>query len=206
MIRWSHRLLLALTFAAALAGCALVPQSEPQDIYRLPPPTISASDAETVSKSLRILTPVASGQLASRRIVVLPHGNRISGYSGSRWSSPAPVLWRDHLLEAFGNDGRIGRLSGDNEDVRAAWELGGVLRAFQSEYSNGEPRVVIEFNAKLVHERTRHIVASHEFVVSEEIAGKEVPQVIEAFGRAADTMSRRVIDWTISRLQSADSG
>lgn len=201
MIRCARRMALTFAFAVALTGCALVPQSKPQDIYRLPPSSITASGGESVDKSLRILTPVASGQIASQRIVVLPAGHRISGYGGSRWSSPAPILWRDHLIEAFGNDGRIARLSGDNEDVRAAWELGGVLRAFQSEYSNGEPRVVIEFDANLVDERTRHIVASHEFVVSEPIAGKKVPQVVEAFGRAADAMSRRVIDWTMNRLQ-----
>lgn len=201
MKRFAYRGLLAFAFATGLVGCTIVPEPTPRDVYRLPPSTIDTADAPEIDSSLRIRTPTTSGELASTRILVLPQGSRISAYGGSRWSAPAPILWRDHLHEAFGNDGRIRRLSGNHDGVRATWELSGVLRAFQSEYRNGEPRVVIEFDANLIDERTREIAATRKFRVREKIEGRQVPQVVDAFGRAADTTARQVIDWITHRLR-----
>lgn len=201
MNRFAYRSLLAFAFAAGLVSCTIVPEPTPKDVYRLPPSTVDAADSQAIDTSLRIRTPATSGELASTRILVLRQGNRVNAYSASRWSAPAPILWRDHLREAFGNDGRIRRLSGDDKNVRTTWELNGVLRAFQSEYRNGEPRVVIEFDANLIDERTREIAATRKFRVRENLEGRQVPQVVNAFGRAADTTARQVIDWITHRLR-----
>ncbi|MEX0607649.1 MAG: ABC-type transport auxiliary lipoprotein family protein, partial [Halofilum sp. (in: g-proteobacteria)] len=187
----------------ALSGCTVLPAPSPQDVYRLPPSTLSAADQGSVDQSLSILRPRASGALGSARIVVIPQDHRISAYGGSRWSATAPVLWRDYLLDAFRKDGHIDRLSGDNEDVRTDWELGGVLRSFHTEYREGEPHVVIEFDARLVDARSRQIAASRHFSVVQAVEGEQVPQVVEAFGRAADTMARQITDWTVQQLASA---
>ncbi len=184
----------------ALSGCAILSGPSLQDAYRLPPTTLTAADRGSVDLSLSILRPHASGALASPRIVVIPHDHRISAYGGSRWSSPAPVLWRDYVLDAFQKDGRIERLSGDNEDVSADWELGGVLRSFHVEYQAGEPRVMIEFDARLIEVESREIAASRHFVVTQGVDGEQVPQVVEAFGRAADTMARQLTEWTVQQL------
>lgn len=201
MNAFARTLAVALAFAAAGTGCAVLPDSTPEKVYRLPPPTLSAADGQVVNTSLRVATPAASGPLASPSIVVIPQGHRVSGYSDSRWSSAAPVLWRDHLVEAFGEDGRVRRISGDNLDARSAWELGGLLRAFQTEYRDGEPRVIIEYQAHLIDGRNGQIAASREFVVREPIDGTQVPQVVEAFGRAADRTARQVIDWAVIQLR-----
>lgn len=184
----------------ALNGCTILPGPSDQDVYRLPPPTLTASDQGSVDVSLSILRPKASGALASPRIVVIPQDHRVSAYRGSRWSAPAPVLWRDYLLDAFQKDGRIDRLSGDSEGVRADWELGGMLRSFHTEYQQGGPRVMIEFDARLVDTQSREIVASRQFVVTQPIDGEQVTQVVEAFGRAADQMARQITAWTVQQL------
>lgn len=184
----------------ALNGCTLLSGSSDQDVYRLPPPTLTASDRPPIDASLRIVRPNASGALASARIVVIPQDHRISAYSGSRWSSPAPVLWRDYLLDAFRKDGRIDRLSGDSESVRADWELGGVLGSFHTEYKQGGPRVVIEFDARLIDRQSREIAASRHFVATQAVDGEQVPQVVEAFGRAADQMAKQITAWAVQQL------
>lgn len=194
-------LLLAVAFATTGAGCAMLVDSAPESAYRLPASTLGAAEGQRIDTSLRIATPAASGALTSPSIVVVPEGHLVSGYGDSRWTTSAPALWRDHLVEAFGNDGRIPRLSGDNLDARTAWELAGVLRAFQTEYRDGEPHVVIEYKAHLLDARNGQIAASREFVVREPVHGAEVPQVVEAFGRAADATARQVIDWTVRQLR-----
>lgn len=184
----------------ALNGCALLSGPSTHDVYRLPPPTLTASDRDSIDVSLSILRPNASGALAGPRIIVIPRDQRISAYDDSRWSSPAPVLWRDYLLDAFQKDGRIDRLSGDDDDVRADWELGGMLRSFHTEYKQDGPRVVIAFDARLVDTESREIVASREFMVTQPVDGEQVVQVVEAFGRAADQIARQITAWTVQEL------
>jgi cholesterol transport system auxiliary component len=187
--------------AAALSACSLFPESTPQDIYRLPPSTVAASRGEAADISLRINHPAANDVLSSTRIVVVPEGNRLSVYKGARWSTPVPFLWRDHLLDAFRSDGRIARLSSAAEGLQADVELGGELRAFQTEYRAGLPEVVIYLDARLVEAASKRIIASRRFAVMEEVNGEEIPAVVGAFGRANDALARELIDWTIQNVQ-----
>jgi cholesterol transport system auxiliary component len=187
--------------ASALSACSLFPESTPQDIYRLPPSTVAASRGEAADIALRINHPAANDVLSSTRIVVVPEGNRLSVYTGARWSTPAPFLWRDHLLDAFRSDGRIARLSSAAEGLQADVELGGELRAFQTEYRAGLPEVVIRLDARLVEAASKRIIASRRFAVMEAVNGEDLPAVVDAFGRANDTLARELIDWTIQNVQ-----
>lgn len=188
---------LLLVATTTLGACSVVPQSPPHDIYRLPPSSLGTGGGEPLDLSLRINRPAASDLLDSTRIVVVPEGHRLSAYQGARWSAPAPVLWRDHLLDAFHNDGRIARLSGAAERVWADVELGGTLRAFQTEYHAGGPEVVIQFDAQLVDSTGKRIIASRRFVAREAVQGAQLPAVVDAFGRASDGLARELIDWTL---------
>ncbi len=190
-----------LSIAAGLSACSILPASLPQDIYRLPPSSIGVSQGEPADTSLRINRPFAMDLLSSTRIVVVPEGNRISVYQGARWSSPAPVLWREHLLDAFHNDGRVTQLSSSAARLPAEVELGGVLRAFQVEYGAGEAEVVIRLDAHLVNTASKQTIASRRFSVKEEVNGDQVPAVVEAFGRANDALAREIINWTLQYVK-----
>ena len=61
----------------------------------------------------------------------------ISSYKGARWSDPVPLLVRNRLLDGFQRDGRVQRLSADDSNLQADYELSGELQAFQSEYQPG---------------------------------------------------------------------
>lgn len=191
------RCLGGLMMAGALGACSLLPDASPVSLYRLPPSSLVSSSAPPVDWSLRIVRPSVPEPLAGSRILVLPEPTRISAYQGARWSAPVPILWREWLLDAFSADGRVGRLSGDNDVLAADLELGGSLRAFQSEYRDGRPVVVIRLDARLV-DRHRHIIASQRFEALEIPQGPQVPAVVAAFGRAGDRVARAVVDWTLS--------
>lgn len=189
-----------LLAAVAINACTILPESPPQDVFRLPPSAIEARDGGT-DMPLRIARPSAGDVLNSVRIAVVPEGNRLSVYEGVRWSSPAPVLWRDQLLDAFRKDGRVERLSSGGEGLRADFELGGALRAFQTEYREGKPEVIIHFDARLVDTGGRRIVASRRFAATAKVAGDQVPAVVEAFGRATDALASQLIDWTVQHMR-----
>ncbi|MDR6582876.1 ABC transporter [Herbaspirillum sp. BH-1] len=183
----------------ALTACSILPKADPLAVYRLPAPTVatpaSTSNSAGPYRALRIVTPSANRSVDSERILVLPEGDMIKSYAGVRWSDPAPQLLRDRLLEAFQADGRFPQLSGDNANIAAEVELNGVLAAFQTEYRNGVPQVVIVYDARLVDTTTRQQLAARRFAVVQPVAGSKVPEVVTAFGAASERLAAEVVGW-----------
>lgn len=185
-----------IALGTLLGGCSILPRSEAPNVYLLPSTAmVAAAHQPVLQESLRIVTPEAARTLDSTRIAVLPQDNVITTYQGARWSDPAPRLLRDQLVDAFRADGRMAAVSSDDAQLQADMELRGDLRAFQSEYVQGVPVVVIRYDAQLVRGRSQKIVATRRFDIREPVAGKDVPQVVDAFGRATDQLAAQVISW-----------
>lgn len=196
-------LLLPLGLTALLGGCSLLPEAEPVQTYLLPSlqPQV-ASQAQPLARSLGIGRPQASLVLDSTRIAVVPQGSEISSYKGARWSDPAPALLRDRLLEAFQADGRFAALSSAEQHLQSDFVLAGNLLAFQSEYRDGKPEVVIRFDARLVRADTQRVTASRSFVVRQSSRTVEVPAVVDAFGQASNQLAGQLVEWTTQRIQA----
>ncbi len=193
----------SLAALATLGACSILPEagSSRSTCYRCTtlrpaPPRVP------VDWSLRIARPRTSLVLESPRIAVRPHGDEISVYQGARWSDPAPSLLRDRLMQAFQADGRVRGLSSDDSNLQADFELGGDLRAFQTEYPNGQASALIRYDARLVRTDDKRVVASRRFEVSQPVDGKKVAAVVSAFGKAGDTLSAQVLDWTLRQASA----
>lgn len=198
--------LLALSAALSLTGaCSILPQGEPVDIYRLPVNQASHS-ATPVEWSLRLNKPLASETLAGPRIAVIPQGDVLSSYKGARWSDPVPLLVRNRLLDGFQRDGRVQRLSADDSNLQADYELAGELQAFQSEYrAGGAVDVVIRYDARLVQGRSQRILASKRFEVRQPLADTQVSAVVAGFGAASDQLAGQVVNWTVAQSAQAQA-
>jgi len=198
--------LLALAAALSLASaCSILPQSEPVDTYRLPVNQASHSTIP-VAWSLRLNKPLASEVLAGPRIAVIPQGDVISSYKGARWSDPVPLLVRNRLLDGFQRDGRVQRLSADDSNLQADYELSGELQAFQSEYQpGGKVDVVIRYDARLVQGRSQRILSSKRFEVRQPLADTQVSAVVAGFGAASDQLARLVVNWTVAQSSQAQA-
>lgn len=199
-----HRALLSAAAIATLllAGCSVLPSQEPTDVYRLPAAEQPAATAPAVSWSLRVATPRAGGATSSRRIVVLPEGDRLSVYQGASWSDPGPVLLRDRLIEAFRSDGRIPAVTSDDNALQADYLLDSDLGVFRSEYRDGKPEVLIRLDARLVAPDSQRVLVTRRFEVRQPVAGKDVPEVVRAFGAAADRLSTELLSWTLQEAAS----
>jgi cholesterol transport system auxiliary component len=178
-----------------LGGCSIRPKSESPNVYLLPVTPLAATHQAILPESLRVVAPHAAQALDSTRIAVLPQDNVITSYAGARWSDSAPRLLRDRLLDAFRTDGHFAALSSDDAQLRADLELTGDLRAFQSEYVHGMPVVVIRYDAQIVQVRSQKIIATYRFDIRQPVVGKEVPQVVIAFGQATDRLAAQIITW-----------
>ncbi|MDD1959166.1 MAG: ABC-type transport auxiliary lipoprotein family protein [Pseudomonas capeferrum] len=198
--------LLALAAAVSLASaCSILPQSEPVDLYRLPvnqPSRVAAP----LDWSLRLNKPLASEVLAGPRIAVIPQGDVVSSYKGARWSDAAPVLLRNRLLDGFQRDGQVQRLSADDSNLQADYELAGELQAFQSEYRpDGAVEVVIRYDARLVQGRSQRILASKRFEIRQPLAARQVSAVVAGFGGASDQLVGQVVSWTVTQATQAQA-
>ena len=128
----------------------------------------------------------------------------ISSYKGARWSDAAPVLLRNRLLDGFQRDGQVQRLSADDSNLQADYELAGELQAFQSEYRpGGAVEVVIRYDARLVKGRDQRIQASKRFEIRQPLADKQVSAVVAGFGQASDQLVGQVVSWTIAQANQA---
>lgn len=179
-----------------LAGCSILPKSEPLDIYLLPATSLSSQDS-SVDWSLRVSTPSSGQLLDGARIVVLPDASRVNAYQGVRWSEPTPELLRNRLLDGFRDDGRIQALSSDKQNLSADLNLVSSLRRFHSQYQDGGVVVQIQLDAQLVNVREQNIVASRRFNVTQLSDSNQIESVIRAFGEAADELTRQVVSWTL---------
>ena len=186
-----------------ISACSILPQSEPSDVYRLPTAQApaSASSAATQSWSLRLNKLQASEALNRPTIAVIPQGDVISSYKGSRWSDPAPVLVRNRLLDGFQRDGRVTLLSTDDSNFAADLELGGNLQAFQTEYQGTQASVLVRVDAVLVRGYDQRILASRRFEERQSLNDVQVPAVVAGFGQASDRLTAKVVAWAVDQGQ-----
>ncbi|WP_175652538.1 ABC-type transport auxiliary lipoprotein family protein [Pseudomonas sp. Marseille-P9899] len=194
----ASRLTLALLISLSSA-CSILPKAENAEVYRLPAAVAASSTSAPVSWSLRVNKPLASDIFNVPRIAVVPQGNQISSYKGARWTDPAPTLLRNRILDAFQRDGRVPRLSADDSNLQADYELVGELQAFQSEYTAQGISVVIRLDARLVEGRTQRILASRHFEVRQPQADKEVSAVVSGLGQVTDQLMAQLLDWTVAQ-------
>jgi len=189
---------------ALLSACSILPKAETPKIYTLPAaPGGRPAAPVPVTWALRVAAPAAPRSLDNVRIAVVPDSNQITVYAGARWNDNTTKLFRDRLADEFRDSGRIAALSTDENNLGADFELGGSLAAFQTEYVSGKPEVVIRYDAVLASTRKHQIVGGRRFEVHEPVAGKDVPQVVDAFGRAMDKVSREVVGWTLESGSAA---
>ena len=200
------RLAMSLSAAVLLSACSILPSQTPMDTYVLPAPVTQqtpASAGANTGLALRITRPLVDGAIAGRRIVVMPQAGRISVYQGAIWSEPPAQLLRNRLIDAFQADGRLSSISTDEGVMpHADYLLVTQLRAFHSAYENGHPHAVIRLDAQIIRASNNRIVASHSFQTQQSASGKDVPEVVQALGKASDRLSQDVVDWTILQIRT----
>ena len=178
------------------SSCSILPPNESPDVYILPR-TPAANTAPPLPWQLRVDTPEATGMLAGSGIVVMPEPGKITIYKGAQWNDPAPVLLRERLVDAFLATHRLPAVTSEADSLSADFVLSGDLRAFQSEYRNGSPVVVVRFDAQLRRGGSRAVLAARSFEVTATPSGVSEPQVVQAFGQACDQLSAQVVEWTL---------
>ncbi len=189
--------IVALAGALILSACSVLPPREVVQTWQPPEgAATAASGIPAPAFSLRVDTPNTSGMLDNTGIVVMPEPGRVSVYRGARWSESPALLVRHRLVDAFMAAG-LPAVTTDDDRFASDYALSGDLRAFQSEYRNGSPVVVVRFDAQLRRGGARNLLATRSFVVTQNPSGTQVPQIVAAFGAADDALAQQVVAWAL---------
>ena len=189
-------LLLAMLMAAS---CSILPEREPVTVYQpMRTATIADPQLPKANWSLLISRPVAGAQIDSERINVEPAPGTLQVYKSAAWTDAAPDLLHMALLRGFEESQKILAVSRSGGGVRGQYQLLTELRSFQSVYSQpGQPEVVVEVYARLVHTSDGRVIAARSFRHAEHAAGEAVGTVVEAFSRALDRSTAQIVSWTL---------
>lgn len=189
--------ILPLFAAALLAGCAIGGPKIEVQVYD-PTVRVAADPAWPAADwSLSVATPQANALLDSDRIAVRPSPDRLQTYKGARWADTAPEMLQTALVRAFEDSGRLPAVtrfggSGRRGDVALFSEL----RHFETLYTDGQPRVVVELQARLVGRDGR--IATMNFREEVAPATPQVDAVATAFGQAMASLSAEVVGWALA--------
>ncbi len=190
-------------FAAAVGACSILPKNEPVQIWQPPEgPAVPTTASATGDISLRVATPNISGALDQTGIVVMPSPGQLSVYKGARWSESPALLVRGRLVDAF-MAAKLSAVTTDDDHFSSDYTLSGDLRAFQTEYRSSKPVVVVRYDAQLRRGRSRTLLATHSFVVTEQPSGPQVRQIVTAFGAADDALAAAVVSWLLDTVKNA---
>ncbi|XOZ33667.1 ABC-type transport auxiliary lipoprotein family protein [Halomonadaceae bacterium KBTZ08] len=184
--------LVAITFVGA---CSVLPQPNRYELYQLAPSSLNTQGSTLEADSLQIRAPRTDDLTRTNRVVVRQQGQRLSAWSGIRWVSPAPELWRDQLLDALHNTGAFHTLGTPGANLNTDLELTGHLRAFHLDQTQDPPQAVIRFDAQLTGQHQGGIQATRRFEVTETLTANTPASAATAMSAATDRMAEQLLDW-----------
>ena len=200
MKRWSWIWILILLFAA----CSVLPERAPVSLYTLALDFNNASQTnatDPVSWRLAVARPVATGPLASPRILVRPTPSEIEVYPQAEWSEPTPGLVGNALIQVLEADPRIPVSVRSAIGLEPDFELLTELRSFHIELANG-PVAVVAMKATLVAYPGGHVVSSKLFQTRAPAAGQQVLAAVGALSEALDQLLPTLADWVVMQGQT----
>ena len=187
-------LLLAGGAGAALASCGVIPKvNDPIPLYTLSAVTQFGRTLPKVDWQLVVGTPVAAANLDTTRIALTRSPGVIEYFAKGAWADNAPVLLQDKLIQSFEASGAITAVGRDAVGLRPDYVLQSELRDFQAELGGASPAAHLRLAAKLVRMPDRRIVATANIDQRVPAAGGSLPQIVEAFDRAASEAFEEVV-------------
>ena len=183
-----------LTGGAALVGCNVIPKvNDPIPLYTLSAVSAFEQSLPEVAWQLVVGTPVASADLNSTRIALTRSPGVIEYFAKGAWADYAPILLQDKLIESFEASNAIVSVGRDAVGLRPDYVLQSDLRDFQAEYAGESPTAHLRLAAKLVRMPDRRIVANILTEQKVAAAGNSLPQIVDAFDRAASQAFEEVV-------------
>ena len=189
-----RRFLITTGAGAVLTGCGVIPKvNDPIPLYTLSAVAQFNRTLPKVDWQLVVGTPVASADLDTTRIALTRSPGVIEYFGNGAWADYAPILLQDKLIESFEASGAITAVGRDAVGLKPDYVLQSELRDFQAELGGAKPTAHLRLAAKLVRMPDRRIVATANIDQRVPAIGGSLPQIVDAFDRAASESFEQVV-------------
>lgn len=190
----------------ALGGCGTISSlnsaSRSLDTYELTAVEAAGPAARSGGPTLAIVSPTASGAIASDRIVIKPDALQVAFLGDGRWVDPAPVLIQQLLSRSLASTGRFGLVTTSSSGPLPDHTLVVDIEAFQAEIApEGAPapvRVVVRLSLTVLSESDGRVAARRRFEAEAWASDDNAAAIVPAFDTATERVLREVVAWTAS--------
>lgn len=209
------RFLVPLVLAAALGlgACgSLFSRGDAPSRIQLTPPLPSGVAGTSTSRvtPLVVTTPRASRDIDTDRIAVLFNGREVRSLAGYRWSSSAPTVLEQALIDGLQASGAFASVTAENVGVNARYRLLCDLRQFSFFYKEDlrdekvkatiPPTAVIQGTFRLFDSQSGEVIAFLPVMVEEKAQGMEVPDLMAAQEIALGRTIALVAPWVAQAI------
>lgn len=183
-----------------LAGCTSLLTGPPPDLYRLTPKSTYPADLPHVRAQLLVDVPLAPAGLDTRRIALSRSAISLDYFADSEWTDRVPVLVQTALLDSFENSGAITAVDRESILLQPDFILKLEIRHFEAVYGakGGAPTIWVSMIARLVAMPARKIIAQKSFEQRRPAAGKNIPDIVDAFDGALGKVMKQIVVWTVT--------
>lgn len=202
MIAFFRPPMLLLLMLASLSGCsalsALNDASQPLEIYELRTPEVTGT-ASRRSTEVIVEEPIASGALATERIMVQPAPLQAQYLPGVRWSDTAPVMLQTLMVRSLAETGALASVGRSPVGTRADFAVLSELTDFQVEAGEAEADVLVRVRliVRLVQESDSRVVASRTFANTASAPSTDPAPVAAAFDAATSRLLSDAVSWIV---------
>ena len=191
----------ALTLAAPLAACGVLPQvNEPVSLYTLTPKTTYPANLPKVDWQLVVETPVSAVSLDTPRIALQRSMLTFEYYADAAWTDNAPAMVQTLLIESFESTKSVPAVGREAIGLRPDYVLKTDLREFEAIYEgeNPVPTVWVRMNAKLVKMPERRIIASETYGDKTPATSGKLADIVVAFDEALGRVLKDIVLFTLA--------
>lgn len=204
---------LVLAASLGLSACgSLFGSGEAPSRIQLDPPLPSAVGGTQTSRAtpLVVTTPRANRDIDTDRIALLFDGREVRALRGYRWSSTAPAVLEQALIDGLQASGAFASVTAEGVGVNARYQLICDLRQFSFRYDEGvsedkakaksPPTAVIQGTFRLFDVQSGEVVAVLPLIVEQKAEGTEVPDMMAAQEIALGRTVAEVAPWAAQAI------
>lgn len=184
--------------AFALAGCvSLFPKSDPAQLYRFG--TSIEASAGAAGQTPLALSRVEFTKAASGDRIMTVTGSEVAYVAAARWASPAEIMFREALEQAFERNARVVNLVGRRDMGSSTTMLDVDVNAFEARYENGReaaPTAVVALDARLIRFPERTVIAQRSIEVRRPASENRMGPIVGAMDAATNDALLQLVQWS----------
>jgi cholesterol transport system auxiliary component len=188
----------AAVAAVLLSGCQVPGSGTPPRRIRLSASQDFPPNLPSAAWTLLVHEPDTTLALNTAKIAFISQNGDINYLSTGEWTSRAPEMVMELLVESFKNSGKMLSVGDRRSRIRPDFELESNLGAFQIEETATDAGIVrVALEGRLIEKPRRTALASFAYDAEVEVAPLKLDDIVAAFDDGLGDVMAQVVEWTL---------